>query len=166
MKLNKELAAEAKAKGICDKWYQLLRKTEDKNALIKMFLEGIDFCISEDYPSLKFFDVFDGIRQRYGIFRDEKIEAKNPENVVAYGKCEGVACYSDYSVGQIFLKHESKLTVNADGNSFIMIDILDKTGIEINASGNAKVCVNKYGDDTTIVANKNDNAVIKIIEKK
>ena len=167
MKINKELAAEAKAKGICQDWYKQLQRTEDKHALIKMFLDGIDFCISEDYPSPKFFQLFDGIRQQYGIFRDELIESENSKYVVAFGKCEGRAKYTGYEVGQIFVKHESKLTITASGNSFVMIDVFDNAEIIIIAEDNAKVCVNKYGGNITTTTNSEQgNAVIKVIHKQ
>jgi len=164
MKLNKELAKEAAIKGICEDWYKKLRKTEDKHALIKMFLDGIDFCISEDYPSPKFFKLFDGIRQQYGIFRDEPIQTENFQYVVALGKCEGTAKYTGYEVGQVFVKHESKLTVIASENSFVMIDIFDDSIIEINASENAKVCVNQYGGQ--IVSIEHGQSTIKVIHKQ
>jgi hypothetical protein len=167
MKLNKELAAEAQAKGICEEWHTRLQHTEDKESLLKMFLEGIDFCISEDFPSLRFFKLFDGIRQRYGIFRDEPIQMSNSKHIVAFGHSEGIVEYTGYFVGQIFVKNDSKLTVNASENSFVMIDLFDDAEIEVVASGNAKVCVNKYGGNIISVTNsKQGNAVIKVINKQ
>ena len=167
MKINKELAAEAKTKGICKDWYERLLHTEDKHALIQMFLDGIDFCISKDYPSPEFFRLFDGIRQQYGIFRDEPIQAENSKYVVAFGKCEGAVKYTGYEVGQVFIKHESKLTVTASGNSFVMVDVFDNADIEIIAENNAKVCVNKYGGNvTTTTHSEQGNAVIKVIHKQ
>jgi hypothetical protein len=164
MKLNKELAKEARAKGICKEWYDHLQHTEDKYALIQMFLKGIDFCISEDFPSERFFKSFDGIRQKYGIFRNEHIHVENSPYVVAFGKCEGSAEYNGYSVGQIFVKHESKLTINASGNAFVMIDIFDNSNISIITSGNAKICVNRYGG--TIIPVENERSTIKVIHKQ
>jgi len=164
MKLNKELAAAAKAKGICKEWYDRLQHTEDKHALMQMFLKGIDFCISEEYPAPRFFRPFDGIRQQYGIFRDELIQAENSKYVAAFGKCEGTAKYTDYEIGQVFVKHESKLTITASGNSFVMVDVFDNADIEITAENDAKVCVNKYGGNVT--TSEHGNAVIKVIHKQ
>jgi hypothetical protein len=164
MKLNKELAAEAQAKGICKEWYSRLQHTEDKHALVKMFLDGIDFCISEDFPSPRFFQLFDGIRQQHGIFRDEPIEAENSKYVVAFGHSEGTAKYTAYTTGQIFIKDESKLTVIVFGNAFVMIDIFDSAQIEVKTRENAKVCVNQYGGN--VVPVESGNAKIKIIHKQ
>jgi hypothetical protein len=164
MKLNKELAAEAKAKGICKEWYERLKHTEDKHALIRMFLDGIDFCISEDFPSPRFFQLFDGIRQQYGIFRNEQIKTKNSKYIVAIGNCEGIAEYNGYSTGQIFVRNETKLTVKVSGNAFVMIDIFDNAKIEVEAKDNAKVCINQYCG--TIIVIESDNATIKVIHKQ
>ncbi|MDR1459794.1 MAG: hypothetical protein LBI60_06240, partial [Bacteroidales bacterium] len=82
MKINKELAAEAKKKGICNEWHALLKRTEDKHSLIRMFLKGIDFCLLEEYPSPRLFHLFDDVRQQYGIFRDEQINKENSEYIV------------------------------------------------------------------------------------
>jgi hypothetical protein len=167
MKLNKELAAEAKAKGICEEWHDRLQQTEDKHSLVKMFLDGIDFCISEDYPSPKFFKLFDGIRQQYGIFRDESIQMENSKYVVAFGQCEGKAKYTAYTVGQVFVRHESKLTVTASGHSFVVVDIFDNAEIKVEASDNAKICVNQYGGNAICITDaESGNAVIKVIHKK
>jgi hypothetical protein len=129
-----------------------------------MFLEGIDFCISEDFPSPELFKAFDGIRQQYGIFRDESIQTENSQYVAAFGKCEGTVIYTGYKTGQVFVKHESNLTVTASENSFVMVDVFDSSDIKIIASGNAKVCVNKYGGNITEVTS--GNAIIKVVQNK
>jgi hypothetical protein len=164
MKLNKELAKEAKEKGICEEWYKILRRTEDKHALIKMFLNGIDFCISKDFPSPRLFQSVDGIRQQYGIFINEFVQTENSKYVVALRRCTGSANYNGFSVGQIFVKHESKLSIKATDNVFIMIDIFDDSEIEVNASGNSKICINQYGGHIETVTDL--NAVVKVIHKQ
>ncbi|MDR1585379.1 MAG: hypothetical protein LBS07_04290 [Prevotellaceae bacterium] len=167
MKLNKELAKEARAKGICEEWYSRLRHTEDKHALIQMFLKGIDFCISEDFPSPRLLHLFDGIRQQYGIFRDEPVHVENSKYVVVFGRCEGSANYNGFSVGQVFVKHESKLSIKATGNAFVMVDVFDNAEIEVTAEDNAKICVNEYGGAVFSMLNSaHPNSIIKIVKKQ
>jgi uncharacterized Rmd1/YagE family protein len=167
MKLNKELAKEARAKGICAEWYESLRHTEDKHALIQMFLKGIDFCIAKEYPSPKIFKLFDGIRQQYGIFRDEQIQAENSTYVAAFGKCEGYVSYNKFSTGQVFVKHESKLSIKATGNAFVMVDIFDNAEVEVTAEDNAKICVNEYGGTVfSTLSSEHQKSAIKIVKKQ
>ncbi len=167
MKLNKKLAYAAQKKGICEDWFNDLLQTEDKARLIQMYLSGIDFCLSKEYPSLDFIrENFVGVMEGYGVFLDETIKTENYRHVVALGRCEGLAEYTGFEVGQVFAKHESKLTVKASGNAFVMVDVFDSTTVEIIASDNAKICVNHYGGNlTTTTDAEAGNAIIKIIRK-
>ncbi len=166
MKLNKELAYAAKNKGICEDWFNELLNTEDKGRLIQMYLKGIDFCLSNEYPSLSFIrENFVGAMEPYGVFLDEEIKAKNYRHVVALGNCNGTAAYTGFEVGQVFAKHNAKLTVTAKENSFVMIDVFDNAEVEVIASDNAKICVNHYGGRVTSQSSEPGNSVIKIIRK-
>ena len=52
MDLAKELARQAKKKGICKPWYNELKSLngDNINAMAQMYLKGIDFCLANDYP--------------------------------------------------------------------------------------------------------------------
>ena len=165
MKLNNKLAEMERKAGICEEWFTRLMSTEDKDKLIKMYLEGIDFCLSNEYPDNEFIRRhFVGTCEAYGIYLDEQIATLNSMHVVALGCCTGTAEYTDFAVGQVFVKHTGKLTITASGNSFIMVDVFDEAQIEIQATDNAKVCVNQYGGN--ISEKKDGNAVVKVIRKQ
>jgi hypothetical protein len=73
MEVNKRLARDAKKKGICEEWYGRLIDTKGKDELIKMYLEGIDFCLSNEYPSNEFIrQHFVGTCEAYGVFLDHR----------------------------------------------------------------------------------------------
>lgn len=166
MKLNKELALEAKRNGICTEWFNRLQATEDKGELIKMYLEGIDFCLSNEYPNNAYIrEHFVGTCETFGVFLDEPINALNFRQIVALGVCEGSVEYTAYSVGQVFVKHDSKLHITAGGNAFVMVDVFDNTEVSITAKDNAKICVNQYGGNITTETENEGNAVIKVIRK-
>lgn len=165
MKLNNKLAEMAQKAGICEEWFTRLIYTEDKDKLIKMYLEGIDFCLSNEYPDNEFIRRhFVGTCEAYGIFLDEPIAVLNSAHVVTLGRCMGTAEYTDFTVGEVFVKHASKLAINASGNAFVMVDVFDDAEVEVTATDNAKVCVNQYGGN--ISEKKDGNAVIKIIRKQ
>ena len=170
MKLNRKLAQLAKERGICEEWYNVLLKTEDVGELLKMALRGIDFCLSEEYPPLPFIrEHFVGVMEPYGFHLDEEIQARNSEFVVAFGNCTGAAEYTDFAVGQVFVKHGSKLVIKASGNAFVMVDVFDETEVEIITSDNAKVCVNQYGGNLTTTTDDEageGNSIIKVIRKQ
>lgn len=160
----------AKKNGICEDWYKELRTTEDIGKLLKMYLDGIDFCLSNEYPPLPFISKhFAGTMEAYGIFMDYQIAARNSEYVVALGACIGVAEYTGFAVGQVFVKHGSKLTIKASGNAFVMVDVFDETEVEVIASDNAKVCVNQYGGNITTTIEDEaglGSSRIKVIRKQ
>jgi hypothetical protein len=170
MKLNKELALEAKKHNICEDWFNDLLHTEGKERLIEMYLDGIDFCLSNEYPSLSFIKQnFVGVMEKYGIFLDGKFNTTNSRHVVALGSCTGSSEYIGFGVGQVFVKHTSKLTVRASGNAFVMVDMFDESEVEVIATDNAKICVNHYGGNLTTTTEdetSSGNSIIKVIRKQ
>lgn len=165
MEINKRLARDAQKKGICEEWFARLMETKSKGDLIKMYLEGIDFCLSNEYPRNEFIRKhFVGVCEAYGVFLDEAITAENFQHVVALGECEGTTTYDGWNVGQVFVKHRSRLKVLATGNSFVVVDVFDETAVEVEARDNAKVCVNHYGGNITTTTG--GKAVIKVIRKQ
>lgn len=165
MELNKELALEAKRNGICTEWFNRLLETTDKGALVKMYLDGIDFCLSNEYPSRAYIkEHFVGFCEKYGVFLDETIDTENLRHVVALGTSSGTARYTGFEVGQVFAKHDSSIEIEASGNSFVMADVFDNTTVKVRASDNAKVCVNRYGG--YVEAENTGNSVVKVINKK
>lgn len=164
--IAKELAKQAKGKGICQEWYKDLKTTQDTGKLLEMYVRGIDFCLSNDFPSNSFIkDNFKGKMEAFGIHLDEQISIKNERKVVALGKCTGKIEVDGYNVSEVFLKHDSDLTISASGNAFVMVDVFDNTTLWVQALDNAKVCVNRYGTNAEITSKSEGNAVIKVIEK-
>lgn len=159
-----ELARQAKTKGICDSWFADLKRTNETDKLLEMYLKGIDFCLSNDFPSNEFIkDNFVGKMEAFGVHLDEELSEKNIKKLVALGSCTGDVVYNGYSTGELFLKHDSFLNLTALENSFVMVDMFDKSILTVVAYDNAKVCVNHYGGELEII--KKGNAVVKIIEK-
>jgi len=160
----KELAVEARRKGICQEWHDQLLRTKTVKELAEMYLKGIDFCLLNDYPSNDFIKRhFRGQTELFGIYLDEHISAQNKRKIVALGNCAGRIEVTGYGVSEIFLKHNSKLTVIVSDHAFVMVDIFDNANLRIIASGDAKVCINRYSG--LIEAEQLDKAAIKIIEK-
>ena len=148
MSISKELAKEAKKKGICKEWHTELKHTEDVAGLAAMYLSGIDFCLSNDYPSNDYLRKhFKGKMEPYGIHLDDNIQVKNERKVVALGTCTGIIEIGEYNVSELFVKHNSDLVLVVRDNAFVMVDMFDDSKLNIIAGDNARVCVNRYGGD-------------------
>ncbi len=165
MNLGKELALKARKKGICPEWFYVLKKEQDIDTLLDIYLKGIDFCLSNDYPSNEYIrEHFKGKMESKGIFLDDRVSLINEKKVVALGSSAGRIEVNGHGVCQVFLKHNSEFTIVAKDNSFLMIDIFDNVTVIVNASGEAKVCVNRYGS-AKLTCNQIENAIIKVVEK-
>ncbi|MDR2652266.1 MAG: hypothetical protein LBC68_08130 [Prevotellaceae bacterium] len=164
--ISKELAKRAKELGICKDWHERLKSTDDKREMITMYIKGIDFCLANDYPDNDYIVAnFGEIMHDFGIFVDSDIDLKNTERCIALGKTRGKIEVTDYNVCEIFVKHNSELTIIAKDNAFVVIDIFNNSTIHIQAQNNAKICINKYIGAIIRGRVQIDNAVIKINEK-
>lgn len=165
MKLGKELALIAKRKGICQEWFNQMKTLDNKEKLLEMYVRGIDFCLSNDFPTNDYIrEHFVGTMEEYGVHLDESLNTANDRRVVALGRCLGRVEINNFGVSEIFVKHESRLVVIAKGNSFVMIDMFDNSKLHVIASADSKVCVNRYGGGT-LKTESSERAVIKVIEK-
>lgn len=165
MNLSKELAKQAAGYGICKEWHKDLLSLKDKKAMVEMYLRGIDFCLSNDYPSNDFIRKnFGDIIAQYNIYVDGFVMAANPEQLVALGSTTGNVRVNDFGVSRIYVKHNSKLKIKAEDNAFVMIDVFDNSSVEVEASESAKVCINRYGD-SKVLYNSKGVATIKVVDK-
>jgi hypothetical protein len=164
MKLNNALAKEAKKHGICEDWYLELKNENNIDSMLDMYVKGIDFCLSNDYPSNDFIRKnFKGKMETHGIHLDEMLNIVSQPKVIALGNCFGTVETNDFEACEIYLKHNSEIVVMASRNSFVMIDIFDDSKLTVFAYDNSKVCINRYGGQ--VIQTANQNASIKIIEK-
>ena len=82
MELVQQLKEDGKAKGLCRMWQMKLKTGLDYEQLIQLYIRGIDFCISENYPTLDFIrEHFKGKCEVYGVFVDDE--------VTSYTSCRG-----------------------------------------------------------------------------
>lgn len=147
-KMIKALAKDAKKHGICKEWHSRLKlmSPDDKRGLVQMYLDGIDFCLNNNYPSNDFIKrYFSDVAVEMGVFVDKDISVENSPKCVCLGTTCGIIKTSDFAVCEIFAKHEAELNVTASGDSFIVIDVFDNAVVNIHTFDRAKVCVNRYG---------------------
>lgn len=162
--ITKQLAKRAKEHGICKPWYYELKTLEDKEALIEMYIRGLDFCLEHNYPSNDFIrQHFKGIMEKHGVFLDDAIELQNPSRCIALGETNGKVEADEYAVVEVWAKHQAALNIIAKGNAFVMVDVYDDAVVNVCAYDRAKVCVNKHGGKVTY--NATDDAVVKFRDK-
>lgn len=164
MIVAKELAKQAKAKGICKEWHEELRGLTDKRAMVDMYIRGIDFCLSNDYPSNGYIRAhFKGVMEEKGVFLDDKISLVNFRYCVALGATQGEVKVTEYKVCEVFAKHQVSLHIIAEDNAFVEIDMFDDAVVSVVSSGKAKVHINRYGG--TLTFDQQGESTVKVVMK-
>lgn len=165
-KLSRQLAKEAAKHKACKDGYNQLLKLDNKPAMVRLYLEKIDFCISNEYPSNAFIkEHFAGVMEDYGVFVDHKnINVTNCRKLVTLGTCNAKCVVDGYSTSQVFVKNESEINIIAKDNAFVMVDVFDDSVVIVTAYDKAKVCVNRYGG-TINVFKESPTSAIKVREK-
>ena len=149
MELKKQLKQDGIAKGLCSQYQGLIDRSQSIEALVRLFIRGIDFCIKHDYPTLEFMrENFKGKSEPYGGYVDDEITGlRNAPDVVLNGNCKALLEYDEYSVSRLYVRHGSQAAINVSDHAMLTIDAFDNSHLVVAvAGGNAQVLVNKYGD--------------------
>lgn len=148
MNLINQLKEDGTAKGLCRPWRMKLQQGMSVEEMVKLYIKGIDFCISEDYPTLDFLrDHFKGSCESYGVFVDDEVELRNAPDTVLNGDCKAILEYDGYSVSRIYARHNTQGSVNVSDNAYVTVDAFDNSNLVIAVAGSdAQVIVNLYGN--------------------
>lgn len=163
--LSRQLARSAKANGICKEWHDRLRRQTEITGLVAMYIKGIDFCMAHNWPDLETLRrafAGDPFVRDHGIFIDAKnVDVKNRAMTVLLGASEAAIRQNGWSVGEIYVRHNSVAKLAVSGNSYTVLDVYDKAVVRIIATGNAKVIVKNH-NNCTIDVEHEPAAVVKI----
>ena len=143
--LKKALAAEAKAAGICEEWYNYILNAPTKDRLLALYFGGFDFVQEHSFPSEPLRREFDDIRRRFNVYEGEAFRVTNARRLVAYTEAEGSAIYNGFAVAQLWARRGSKINVHASGDSYVTVDVAEGAEVNITATENARLIVYLHG---------------------
>jgi hypothetical protein len=149
METIKQLSVDGASKGLCDEWQKKITKKSGIKRLSELFIRGIDFCISEDFPTLEFMrENFKGKCEKHGIFIDHEIKyEENFPHMVLNGDSKASLMYDQYNVSQLYVRHNSKVKIVVKDHAILTIDAFDDSKIEIETLSNGcKAIINLYGN--------------------
>lgn len=153
--VSKELKEKAIALGLCEEWTNEWQN-EDKDTLCEKYVKGIDFCIMHNYPSTQYMkDNFDGIMQNHGVFVDDKGTVNNLPKAVINGLSIMDMSYDKFSVGTIYLRHNSALNIIAKDNAKVFIFTYDNCILNVKCSDSAIVYIYNHGGSIKYDINEN-----------
>lgn len=149
MDLALQLKEDGIAKGLCRPWQGKLREGLPLKDLVGLYFRGIDFCISNDYPTLDFLrKEVKGKCEAYGVFVDDEVRGlRNFANISLNGACKAILEYDGFSVSRLYIRNTSEAGVCVSGHAFLTVDIFDDARLTIGTAGDDVVAnVNVYGN--------------------
>jgi len=161
--LGKELAKQGRKKGMCKEYLYKLPTITDRRELADFFIREIDFCLTNDFPSLDFIhEHFRDISADFGVYTTGQYSEENKRHLVAIGTAEGSLRVNGFNVAEVFVKDQAYMNLRASDNSFVMVDIYSGR-IHVQAFHNARVVINHYGG--LVSHETTENGFVKIIRK-
>lgn len=158
MGLSERMRDEARGLGLCNQWYDEWGSAS-KADLARKFIDGLDFCIANDWPSV---DVikrdFGDVIHDFGIYADESVHINGEGTIVLNGCCGGSVSFSDIAVGNLYVRHGSDVRVYVKGFAYVHISVYDNASVTLFCGPTAKCFVYRYGGNVRVVT---DNVVIR-----
>ena len=148
MNIGKEIAIDAKKYGLCAEWYKKMLAVTTYKQLADMYFDGDDWSMEKDFPSLSILRQHKGSILHYGLVVDSTEKFENNFRIAFFGNSESEISYSDYAVGNVIVRHQSKVKIKASGSSKVFVNLIDEARVEIETSENASVIIYNYGPRT------------------
>jgi len=164
MKIGQEIALELRKSKIeiCDEYYQNMMTFSSYAQLAMMYFKGSDWSMENDFPTVDILRKHKEGLLPCGMMTDVSETYSNRRYLAILGNSNSVLKYDAFSVAEIIIRHNSKVLIQASGNAFLVINIMDNAEIEIECIEDAKVSVYDYGQNTKIISEGN----VKIIPSK
>lgn len=155
MEIGKELATAAKKQKLCKPYLAEMTKATEIKPLCEMYFRGDDWAMENDFPALEVLRKFKGKSDEHGLHTDFKGKLENQKQIALFGKSEAELNYTDFFVGNLIVRHDAKAKIEARGNAFLVVNLLDAALVEIKTFENAKVLVFQYGTNANFIITGN-----------
>lgn len=132
MEAQERLFEEGIRLGMCDKFRDRWDKPTTKD-LCRMFFEGMDFCIENDYPSLSIIKELyspDELSQ-YGVHISDG-DSIGQNHICVLGESNVNIFIPKNKVCRVYARHNCNVHLHLDEGAFCYISILDKANIFID----------------------------------
>lgn len=147
--VGKELAAEARKAKICKPSLADISKADDIKPLCEMYFKGSDWSMEKDFPSLETLRKFKGESDVHGLHTDFKgtvgFVSGTQQNAAFFGKTDAQLDCAPFTVGEVVIRHDSKVKITAKENVILVVNLLDNGFVEVEAGENCNVTVFQYG---------------------
>lgn len=133
--INRVLRTKAIKAGLCEDWQKnIWNRDLSLVELLTIYKRGIDFSLKQEW-----FD-YDFIKEAFpkdvlhesNIFIDESVNIRDAESGtwVFLGNCGGEITFRDFSVGNVYLRHNTDLKIIARDMSKVFVSQYDESTAE------------------------------------
>lgn len=150
--LGKKLKSQAEMLGACDKGLDNLEKLNEQE-LVNRYIHFIEFAIDKNFPSNEFIkENFDrSLLEHNNIYVDSVIERRNARQVVVVqGSSSGVLLYDGYTTADVYVRHNSEITIDCTRMSKVFISVYDNAKVKVLQRDGASVYVYLHGDNCVV----------------
>ena len=149
--LNKTLRKKAVDSGLCEKWQQDWQQDWSKGVMLEKYLDGIDFCLSHNYPDKSFIKknfTKDELRNA-AILVDDAWSLANPRQSVLLGSSTSTMRYNGISVCRIHICDNSKAKVIAKNRSFVIVHLVGNAAVNAETDETGRIAVIRHDESTS-----------------
>lgn len=150
--LGQKLKSQAERLGACEKGLNGLEKLNE-HELINRYIHFIDFAIDANWPSNEFIkNNFDkSLLEHNNIYVDAEFERRNARQVVVIqGASKGVLLFDGLTTSDVYIRHDSEVTIDCSRLSKIFISVYDNAKIHVTQRDGASVYVYLHGENCSV----------------
>nr|WP_315026092.1 hypothetical protein [uncultured Chryseobacterium sp.] len=140
----KEVYKQAVGTNLCKEWQMKMKADLSLENLCRMYFDGDDWSMENNFPSLDILREFKGKSERHGLYTDFSGKNTNKQNLAYFGSSEVLLGYNMFHVGKVILRHETKAKIIAKDHSIVIVNLLDNAELEIECYDKASVLVFCY----------------------
>lgn len=147
-KLSDRMKQEAVSLGLCAQWTAEWENGTSKDEMVEKFVRGLDFCIQHNFPSTEVMKKdFGDVIHKHGVYVDEEVHLRHPKTIVLNGRCRGSLYCGDFDAGNIYVRHDTDVTIRVDGHAYVHISVYDKAKVNVMCAPSAKCFIYQYGGE-------------------
>ena len=136
--INKVLREKAIQAGLCNDWQERVWNRDlTMTELLTIYKRGIDFSLKQEWFDYDFIKREFPIEELHeaNIYIDEEVNIKEAESGtwVFLGKCHGSICFDDFTVGNIYLRHDTRMKVISKYMAKVFVAQYDNAEAEVHS---------------------------------
>jgi hypothetical protein len=146
------LKLQAEELGACEKGVVGLERLNEQE-LINRYIHFIDFASKVGFPSCEVIKAnFDKtLLEHNNIYVDAEFERRNARQVVVVqGESNGVLLYDGMTTADVYVRHESEVTIDCSRLSKVFISVYDHAKVHVTQRDGASVYVYLHGDGCSV----------------